>query len=341
MFTRDEFHDWRTTLESKKDFARHETSRDHISALLDWKEHSIRQNHMSEVEELISLVQLDRNRYYIGSIFDVIKFLVLNELSLRGSSKDAHLDNLDSGYSNEKFLSLLSYSIEKDPKLKDVRKTIPDYAKYTSPEIQNNIIEDMATVVKKQIALMTKNSDCNLFTLKCDGTRDNKNVEKFSIVLRFVYEGKVHELDMTELKHDELDDKSMNTKIIEIFAQYGLDPTSLVSQCYDSARVISGKRGGVQKLLQDIIYEEIPFVHCFNHLIYLVITNALKRDDDIRRFLTCLVRCIISHVVRKFHNTTMVRTKLKRCLEQSGRVIWQRSVQSKTHIKTYFIYSGL
>ena len=93
---------------------------------------------MWEVDELVSLVQLDRNRYYIESIFDVIKCLVLNELSLRGSSDDADLDNLDSGYSNVKLLSLLSYIIEKNPQLKSVVKTIPDYAKYTSHEIQNN-----------------------------------------------------------------------------------------------------------------------------------------------------------------------------------------------------------
>ena len=90
---------------------------------------------MSEVDEIVSLVQLDRNRYYIGSIFDVIKFQVLNELALRGSSEDADLHNLNSGYFNGKFLSLLSYTIEKYQKSNDVVKTIPDYAKYTSPEI--------------------------------------------------------------------------------------------------------------------------------------------------------------------------------------------------------------
>ena len=151
-----------------------------------------------------------------------------------------------------------------------------------------NIIEDMAAVAKEQNVLMTKNSDCNMFTLKYDETRDKNNVENVSVVLRSVSEGKVHQhlLDITELKHDELDAKSMSNKIItEIFVQYGLDPTSLVSQCYDGASVMSEKRGRVQKLFQDIIHEKIAFVHCFNHQIQLVITNALKRDDDVRRFL--------------------------------------------------------
>ena len=69
-------------------------------AMLDLKKHSLRQNHMSELYEL---VQLDRWRYYIGSIFDVIKFLVLNELPLRVSSEDVDLDNWTLDMPTERF----------------------------------------------------------------------------------------------------------------------------------------------------------------------------------------------------------------------------------------------
>ena len=124
-----------------------------------------------------------------------------------------------------------------------------------------------------------------MFTVKCDGTRDKNNVENFSIVLRFVYKGKLHEylLEICELGHDQLDVASISSKILEIFASFALDPKSLISQCYDGAAVMSGERSGVQRRLQDVIGEEIPFVHCFNHQVHLVITNALRRDDNVRR----------------------------------------------------------
>ena len=66
---------------------------------------------------------------------------------------------------------------------------------------------------------MAKNSDCKMFTLKCDGTRDKNNVENLSVVLRFVFEGQLHEhlIDIAELGHNELDAPSITAKIMEIF----------------------------------------------------------------------------------------------------------------------------
>ena len=50
--------------------------------------------------------------------------------------------------------------MQKDSKLNDIAKTIPAYAKYTSPDMQNAIIENMASIVKNRITSMAKNSDC-------------------------------------------------------------------------------------------------------------------------------------------------------------------------------------
>lgn len=280
VFSKEGFCNWKAALEKGKGFARHESSQPHASAMLKWKEYTMRQLQGTEIHQLLSPLQIEKNQYYLMSIFDVIKFLVVNELSFRGSSEDA-----DCQYSMGKFVSLLAYTIDKDPKLKQFVSTIPDFAKYTSPEIQNMVIDDMASIVKEKIAAMVKASDGDMFTLKCDGTRDKNNVENLSVVVRFVHNGKVHEhlLDICELGHDELDAGSITNKIMEVLAANELDPKSMISQCYDGASVMTGKRSGVQKRLQAIIGEDIPVVHCFNHQIHLVIKNALERDNDVRR----------------------------------------------------------
>ena len=82
------------------------------------------------------------NRYYLLSIYDTVKFLALNELSFRGTSEQEQ-----SIFSCGNFLNLLSYTMQKDSKLNDNAKTIPEYAKYTSPDMQNAIIENMASIV--------------------------------------------------------------------------------------------------------------------------------------------------------------------------------------------------
>jgi len=102
--------------------------------------------------------------------------------------------------------------------------------------------------------------------------------------VRFAFQGKLHEhlLEITELEHDELDAESMANKIMEIIKAFDIDPFSMISQCYDGSSVMSGKRGGVQKRLQDTTAVEIPFVHCFNHQLHLVVTNALNRLTFVR-----------------------------------------------------------
>jgi hypothetical protein len=274
------FSNWKIAMEKGKGFLRHNIAQSHMVAMQKWKEHSIRTTQGTEINQLLSPLQIEKNRYYLQSIFDVIRFLAVNELAFRGSS-----ENEESTYSTGKFLSLLSYTVEKDDKLKEIAKTIPDYAKYTSPEMQNMIIEDMAAIVKQKIVNMLKSSDCNMFTLKCDGTRDKNNVENLSVVVRFVFQGKLHEhlLEISELGHDELDAKSIANQVMTIIETDDIDPSSMISQCFDGASVMSGVRSGVQKRLQDRIGEEIPFVHCFNHQLHLVITNALKRVAFVRR----------------------------------------------------------
>ena len=49
-------------------------------------------------------------------------------------------------------------------------------------------------------------------------------------------------------------------------------------------------------------------------------------------FFTCVVRCTISHVIRKFHNTTMARFKLKRRLEHG----WTGHLATISAIKNWY-----
>ena len=89
----------------------------------------------------------DKRRYYIKSIVDVIKFLAVNALSLRGDyNKETHSKS-------ELFQNLLSYKMKKDQKLSQIlKKNIPNNAKYTSQEFQNLIIDDLASIITESIA---------------------------------------------------------------------------------------------------------------------------------------------------------------------------------------------
>ena len=74
----------------------------------------------------------------------------------------------------------------------------------------------MAGIIREKIAVIVKDSDGDMFTIKCDGTQDRNNVENFAVVVRFVFKGHLHEhlLDVCELAHSELDAESIANKVM-------------------------------------------------------------------------------------------------------------------------------
>ena len=54
---------------------------------------------------------------------------------------------------------------------------------------------------------------------------------------------------------------------------------SIASQCYDGASVMSGEKGGLQKLLSDKCSRSILYINCYCHKLHLVV-NAIK--DNVR-----------------------------------------------------------
>ena len=58
-----------------------------------------------------------------------------------------------------------------DPHLQQIAKNLPTNAKYTSPEIQNEVIETLAEIVRETVGNECKESE--LFTLMMDGTTDS------------------------------------------------------------------------------------------------------------------------------------------------------------------------
>lgn len=88
---------------------------------------------------------------------------------------------------------------------------------------------------------------------------------------------------------------SLTNLVLTELTKVGLDTENILSQCYDGASVMSGKKGGMQKILQDKVNREVPYVHCFNHQLHLVVDYAMSSEiaredfynvcDSLYRFL--------------------------------------------------------
>lgn len=49
--------------------------------------------------------------------------------------------------------------------------------------------------------------------------------------------------------------------------------------CYDSLSVMSGRDGGMQKLIQNKLNREILYIHCFDYQLHLVIVHAISSES--------------------------------------------------------------
>ena len=78
---------------------------------------------------------------------------------------------------------------------------------------------------------------------------------------------------------------------------------------------MSGRERGIQKLVQNKLNREVPYIHCFNHQLHLVIVHAISSQSAVGDFFD------VSNSLYKFLKKPTVAAqykgeKLKRLLEQ-------------------------
>jgi len=121
-FTEVGFKKWKKALDKERGFYKHESTQAHKICMEKWAEQQLRISHDAEVSTLANDNVLAKNRYYIKSVFDIIKFLVINELPLRGTYDNE--EKCETGL----FHALFRYTLEKDPHLQECVKLIPGNA---------------------------------------------------------------------------------------------------------------------------------------------------------------------------------------------------------------------
>lgn len=190
VFTSRGFNNWKAALQRDRGLQKHAFSHSHVQAAATWSEHKCREATGETIDcMLVDKTQLEKNQYYVKNLGGVVKFLCVNELGLRGTTetlkryhRGTDADDIAAGL----FLKLFEYTLEKDDKLADIAKGISKNAKYTSKDIQNEIIETLANMVLGEVRKRYANTDSAGFCMKNDGTRDWCNVETLSIMIRFV-----------------------------------------------------------------------------------------------------------------------------------------------------------
>ena len=234
---------------------------------------------------------------------NVVKFLAMNGLPFRGDVEKTDFASEDFGgglYLNT-FADLV---FPLDDSVKQIAMKLPGNAKYTSSDIENEVIEVLQTILKETIANKVKKAQA--YTVMMDGSSDKRWREIEGIVVRFVNEvGKIEEHAIgVEEAHDRSASGLIDilTKCLE---ELGLTTDGIVSQCYDGASVMSGHRGGLQALLSQTCGRNILYIHCFCHRLHLVVTDIIETTDIICEhysLVKSLYECLKLADIKKNYN---------------------------------------
>ena len=79
------FSNWKRALERNSGFIKHEKTTAHVSAMLSWKERKIRNTNNNEISEIVSSSILQKRRFYMKTLIEILIFLITNEVAMRGS----------------------------------------------------------------------------------------------------------------------------------------------------------------------------------------------------------------------------------------------------------------
>ena len=146
-----------------------------------WRSKEQREKSGKTIEATVQKINND-HKTWLEVIFNVIRSLAADGLPLRGD--DEQLD-FEHGLAGGLFLNIMENLVFKlRPELLDLAKNLPRNAKYLSPEVQNEIVDILAQMVRD--AHTAKIKEAEFFTIMVDGTTDKSNEEIQAFVVRYL-----------------------------------------------------------------------------------------------------------------------------------------------------------
>ena len=227
--------------------------------------------HTSDVGEMLShtlIVEKKENRLCLRKLLSSIRFLARQGCAIRG----------DQNESDSNFTQLLKLREEDNPKLSQWVKR--KSSKFTSADMQNEMLEVMALKVLRDIALCLQNA--TFFTIMVDETVDSSNREQAVLVFRWIDDSlEVHEDFIGLYMVPSIDADTLVKIIKDSLMRMNLSLAKCRGQCYDGASNMSGAKKGVAKQLSDIEKRAI-YTHCYGHSLNLAIGDSIKQSKVMR-----------------------------------------------------------
>ncbi|KAJ8027872.1 Zinc finger MYM-type protein 1 [Holothuria leucospilota] len=338
-FTENWVNQWKKAIEK---FRKHSESESHKTSFSRWQHYlqSLTEGSISITSKISAhhSQEVKSNWAYLTQISQIIIFLARQGLALRGDNEN--VDSLNRG----NFLELCSLIADVNPAFGERIKAMPLNATYLSAEIQNELLNATAEIIREQIA--EEVNSAGLATIIVDESKDTSSKEQISICLRYAdykeAEGYIlHEEFLDFHEADDLDAKSLSDQILREVGKLGLRNVDIVGQCYDGASVMSGHVNGVQARLKEH-FPNAQYVHCHAHRLNLVLVDICKNVSSAGEFFVLLealyvfmTRSLVHKVFVNFQQRDKARVKE---LVRLSDTRWVCRYQSLSTLRTRYRY---
>ena len=170
-------------------------------------------------------------------------------------------------------MALLDLRSEDDTTLVAWAKQRTD--KYTSPEMQNDMLKVMALRILLKISTIIQATP--FYTIMVDETADVSNKEQVVVCIRWVDDNfEVHEDFIGLYQVDSTGAEKIYHVITDVFLRLNLTISKVRGQCYDGASAMSGAKSGVVARMQAAEPRAV-FTHCYGHALNLACADTIKQ----------------------------------------------------------------
>ena len=139
-------------------------------------------------------------------------------------------------------------------------------------------------------------------SLLVDETKDLSKNEQMSISIHYLDPDspKIVKRFLTFIVAPSLTAESLVQYITDTLSLYNLNLSSMVSQSYDGAAVMSGYVSGVQKCIRELVQHAI-YIHCHTPCLNLVLVDCVKSIPQASEFFSLIQMLYVFMSASKAH----------------------------------------
>lgn len=223
---------------------------------------------------------IEKNRLRLKASIDCVRWLTFQACAFRGHNEDTTSNNRGN------FIELLRFLGNANPKVdRVILQNAPSYARYTSSDVQKEILKILANMVRNSIRKEIGNAK---FCILIDEARDESKKEQMAVILRFVDgDGLVQERFFDVVHVRDTSAMTLKNELVSVLSRFNLEVENILGQGYDGASNMRGEWNGLQALiLRDCPYAY--YVHCYAHRLQLALVAASREVVHIHEFFTQL-----------------------------------------------------